>query len=167
MGGHCIPLDPTYLSWQVRRTSGHQFRILEEAQDINAQMPTYVAGRIADVLNHGGKAVNGAKVLVLGVSYKADVGDVRESPAVKVMSQLHRRGARLTFHDPYVESIDVNGGMLPRAALNARSLAGSDCVAILTPHRAYDLDWIAEHAELIFDARNAYNSHPHENVVRL
>jgi UDP-N-acetyl-D-glucosamine dehydrogenase len=168
VGGHCIPLDPTYLSWQVRRTAGRQFRILEQAQDINAQMPSYVATRVGDVLNEKGKAVNGAKVLVLGVSYKADVGDVRESPALKVMSQLSKRGAKVSFHDPYVESVTgVNGGVVTRTELSSRSLSGSDCVAILTPHSAYDLDWIADHAPLIFDARNAFNSYHRDNVVRL
>jgi UDP-N-acetyl-D-glucosamine dehydrogenase len=167
VGGHCIPLDPAYLSWQVRRAAGHQFRILEQAQDINAQMPAYVARRIGDVLNEQGKAVNGAKVLVLGVSYKADVGDTRESPALQVMTHLVRRGARLAFHDPYVDAVAFDGSQLTRTALSARSLADSDCVAILTPHKAYDLDWISDHAELIFDARNAFNSNRRENVVRL
>ena len=167
VGGHCIPLDPTYLSWQVRRMAGRQFRILEQAQDINAQMPSYAASRIGDLLNERGKAVNGAKVLVLGVSYKADVGDVRESPALRVMVQLSKRGAKVAFHDPYVDSVAVNGGVLTRTELSHRSLAASDCVAILTPHSAYDLEWIADHAALIFDSRNAYNSHHRENVVRL
>src|SRR2546427_3692454 len=94
VGGHCIPLDPAYLAWQVRRDAGHQFRILEQAQDINAQMPLYVASRIGDALNERGKAVKGANVLVLGVAYKPDVGDVREAPALKVIGMLHRRGAK-------------------------------------------------------------------------
>jgi UDP-N-acetyl-D-glucosamine dehydrogenase len=100
VGGHCVPLDPTYLSWQVRREAGHQFRILEQAEDINAQMPAYVASRIGDALNDAGKAVRGARILVLGVAYKVDVGDVRESPAIKVMKHLYRRGADVSFHDP-------------------------------------------------------------------
>ena len=103
VGGHCIPLDPAYLAWQVRRDVGRQFRILEQAQDVNAQMPGYVAARIGEALNEVGKAVKGAKILVLGVSYKPDVGDVRESPALRVMAALHRRGARVCFHDPFVD----------------------------------------------------------------
>jgi UDP-N-acetyl-D-glucosamine dehydrogenase len=167
VGGHCVPLDPTYLSWQVRREAGHQFRILEQAEDINAQMPTYVASRIGDALNDAGKAVRGANILVLGVAYKVDVGDVRESPAIKVMTHLHRRGADVSFHDPHVDEVKVNGDVLARSELTREALTASDCVTILTPHTAFDFDWIAGHARLIFDARNAY---PHErpaNVVRL
>ena len=92
VGGHCIPLDPTYLAWQVRRDIGHQFRILEQAQDVNAHMPGWVAARIGEALNEHAKALKGARVLVLGVAYKPDVGDVRESPSLRVMSALARRG---------------------------------------------------------------------------
>jgi UDP-N-acetyl-D-glucosamine dehydrogenase len=167
VGGHCIPLDPQYLAWQVRRDSGHQFRILEQAQDINAQMPGYVASRIGDVLNDAGKAMRGASVLVLGVAYKPDVGDTRESPTISVMRHLHRRGAAVSFHDPYVDAVSLNGVVLERTELTSRAVGSSDCVAILTPHGAYDLDWIATHAKMIFDARNAYSSETRENVVRL
>jgi UDP-N-acetyl-D-glucosamine dehydrogenase len=167
VGGHCIPLDPQYLAWQMRRDSGHQFRILEQAQDINAQMPGYVATRIGDALNDAGKAVRKASVLFLGVAYKPDLGDVRESPAVKVMAQLYKRGANVTFHDPYVESVAFNGAFLDRTELSQRALSRADCVAILTPHAAYDLDWIATHSRLIFDARNAYNFDRRPNVIRL
>lgn len=167
VGGHCIPLDPAYLAWQVRRDSGHQFRILEQAQDINAQMPGYVASRIGDTLNELGKPMKGANVLVLGVAYKPDVGDVRESPAVNVMSHLSRRGAKVSFHDPFVDHISVTGTVLDRMELTQRNVARADCVALLTPHRGYDLDWIARHANLIFDARNAYGPDRRTNVARL
>lgn len=167
VGGHCIPLDPTYLAWHIRREAGHQFRMLEQAQDINAQMPGYVASRIGDALNDAAKAVRGANVLVLGVTYKPDVGDTRESPAINLMTHLHKRGANVSFHDPYVDTVMLNTTVIKRTDLTHRVVEGSDCVAILTPHRAYDLDWIATHAKLIFDARNAYNSHHRPNVVRL
>ena len=167
VGGHCIPLDPTYLAWQIRREAGHQFRILEQAQDINAQMPGYVASRIGEVLNDAGKAVKGADILVLGVSYKEDVGDVRESPALAVMAHLLKRGANLEFHDPYVDAVTMNGTLLARTELTHRAVVRADCVAILTPHRAYEFDWIAEHAGLIFDARNAYGTDRRPNVVSL
>lgn len=167
VGGHCVPLDPTYLSWQVRREAGHQFRILEQAEDINAQMPAYVASRIGDALNDAGKAVRGADILVLGVAYKVDVGDIRESPAIKVMTHLHRRGANVSFHDPYVEAVNVNGDVLRRSQLTRKAISGSDCVAILTPHSAFDFEWIAAHSRLIFDARNAYPNGRRDNVVRL
>jgi nucleotide sugar dehydrogenase len=167
VGGHCIPLDPGYLAWQVRRDVGHQFRVLEEAEDINAQMPAWVTERIAGALNDRGRAVKDSKILVLGVAYKPDVADARESPAVKVINLLHRRGALLAFHDPYIEAISMNGGSLRRTDLTNTAVARADLVAVLTPHHAYDLEWVADHAKLVFDARNAYNGARRENVTRL
>jgi UDP-N-acetyl-D-glucosamine dehydrogenase len=167
VGGHCIPLDPTYLAWQVKRDAGHQFRILEQAQDVNAQMPGFVASRIADSLNDAGKATKGAQILVLGVAYKSDLADVRESPSITVMNHLYRRGAKIAFHDPYVDSVRVNGVILDRTELSLRTVARADCVALLTPHSAYDLDWIAVHSPLVFDARNAYGPDHRPNVIPL
>ncbi|MGH2579343.1 MAG: nucleotide sugar dehydrogenase [Actinomycetota bacterium] len=167
VGGHCIPLDPAYLAWQVRRDAGHQFRILEQAQDVNAQMPGYVATRIGEALNDAGKPVKGARVLVLGVAYKPDVGDIRESPSIGVMTMLARRGAQINFHDPYVEAAAVSGTVLARTELSHRAVSTADCVILLTPHRLYDLEWIADHAQLVFDARNAYGQEQRPNVIRL
>jgi UDP-N-acetyl-D-glucosamine dehydrogenase len=167
VGGHCIPLDPGYLAWHVRRDVGRQFRILEQAQDINAVMPQYVAARIGDALNERGRAVKDANILVLGVAYKEDVGDVRESPAIGVLNALKKRGAHVAFHDPFIRAITTDGLSLERTDLTGRSVARADCVALLTPHRTYDLDWIAETASLVFDARNAYESDRYPNVVRL
>ena len=167
VGGHCIPVDPAYLAWQVRRDAGRQFRILEEAQDVNAQMPAYVASRIADALNDHGRAMKGAHIVVLGVAYKPDVADVRESPALRVMSVLEKRGAKVSFHDPYVETVTYNGTSLTRTELTTRALTQADCVALLTPHQAYDLVWIASNADLVFDARNAFGSKRPGNVIRL
>jgi UDP-N-acetyl-D-glucosamine dehydrogenase len=167
IGGHCIPLDPAYLAWQMRRDVGRQFQLLEQAQDVNARVPEYVASRIGEALNDRGKAVRGARILVLGVSYKADVGDVRESPAAKVMAHLYKRGANLTFNDPFVEDVAVNGTTLRRSMLSHHVVSEADCVAVLTPHSAYDLNWVADHAAFVFDARNAYGSDRRPNVVRL
>ena len=167
VGGHCIPLDPTYLAWQMRRDVGHQFRVLEEAEDINAQMPAWVTGRMADALNECGKSVKDAKILVLGAAYKPDVGDIRESPAVRIINLLHRRGALLSFHDPFVEEIPLNGGTMRRTELTTQTVTRADLVAVLTPHSTYDLDWVAEHARLVFDARNAFGPAARSNVVRL
>lgn len=167
VGGHCIPLDPTFLAWQVRRDAGHQFRILEQAEDVNSQMPRYVAARIGEALNEEGKPLRESSVLVLGVAYKPDVGDVRESPALGVMKHLYRTRANVTFHDPHVESVSVNGDVLRRTELTLRAVAGADCVALLTPHSTYDLEWIAENAQLIFDAQNAFGANVPANVVRL
>jgi UDP-N-acetyl-D-glucosamine dehydrogenase len=167
VGGHCIPLDPTYLAWQVRRDVGHQFRILEQAQDVNAHMPGWVAARIGEALNEHAKPLKGAKVLVLGVSYKPDVGDVRESPSLRVMSALARRGAKLAFHDPFVDAVTLDGRRLARTELTARAVAGADLVALLVPHSGYDLEWLAGTAGLLFDARNAYGPGNPPNLVRL
>jgi nucleotide sugar dehydrogenase len=166
VGGHCIPLDPAYLTWQVRRDSGHQFRVVEVAHDINAQMPAWVAGRIAEALNDHGRAVKGAKVFVLGAAYKPDVGDVRESPSIRIMQFLHKRGANVTFHDPWVENVQLNGSNVRRSALTTQAVAVADLVAVLTPHSSYDLEWVADHARVVFDARNAV-APKRQNVVRL
>jgi nucleotide sugar dehydrogenase len=167
VGGHCIPLDPAYLAWQVRRDVGHQFRILEQAQDVNAHMPGWVAARIGEALNEHAKPLKGAKVLVLGVAYKPDVGDVRESPSLRVMSALARRGVKLAFHDPFVDAVTLDGKRLARTELTARAVAGADLVALLVPHSSYDLEWLAGTAGLLFDARNAYGPGTGPNLVRL
>jgi UDP-N-acetyl-D-glucosamine dehydrogenase len=167
VGGNCIPIDPMYLAWQVRRDAGFRFRLLEQAQEVNDAMPGYVADRIAEALNDHGKAVRGARIHVLGVAYKPDVAESRESPAIKVMDALHRRGARLSFSDPYIEEVALDGQALDRSDISQRTVAGADCVAILTPHRAFDVDWIASQARLVFDAQNAFGPRQLSNVVRL
>jgi UDP-N-acetyl-D-glucosamine dehydrogenase len=167
VGGHCIPLDPTYLAWQVRRDAGHQFRILEQAQDVNAQMPGWVAARIGEALNEHAKPLKGARLLIVGVAYKPDVGDIRESPALRVMAALDRRGARLAFHDPFVPAVTVNGGRLARTELTARAVAQADLVALLTPHGSYDVEWLAATAMLLFDACNRLGPGNRPNVIRL
>jgi nucleotide sugar dehydrogenase len=164
VGGHCIPLDPAYLTWQSRRDTGRPFRLVELAKDINDQMPAYVAGRIADALNERGLAVNGARLLALGVTYKPDVGDIRESAAVQVLAHLAGRGARLSFHDPFVTSLDEHGVRLQRSRLTDRAVAAADAVLLLTPHSTYDLDRIVDQAQLVFDARNATRRRGHPKV---
>jgi UDP-N-acetyl-D-glucosamine dehydrogenase len=167
VGGNCIPVDPRYLAWHVRRSAGIRFRTLEQAEEINQAMPPYVATRIGDALNEAGKAVNGAHVLVLGVSYKPGVGEVGESPSVKVMEILERRGAKVSFHDPHVEEVAVNGRGRSRVEITHRTVSTADCVALLTPHSSYDLDWLGDRATLVFDARNAFGPDRRHNVVRL
>jgi UDP-N-acetyl-D-glucosamine dehydrogenase len=167
VGGHCIPLDPTYLTWQVRRDADRRFRIVEQAQEINSEMPGWTASRIGEALNQVGKAMKGADVFVLGVAYKADLGDARESPALKVIGHLLRRGAKVSFHDPFVAEVGWNGWHLTRRELTTAAVRGADCVALLTPHAAYDLDWVAEHAKLVFDARNAFGLPRFQVVERL
>lgn len=155
VGGHCIPLDPAYLTWQSRRDTGRPFRLVELAKDINDQMPAYVARRIMDALNERGIAVRGARVFALGVTYKPDVGDVRESAALQVLAHLGQWGAEISFHDPFVARIDEHGLRLRRTPLTEDAIRQADAVLLLTPHSSYELPQIVEWASLLFDARNA------------
>jgi UDP-N-acetyl-D-glucosamine dehydrogenase len=167
VGGHCIPLDPTYLAWQSRRDTGRPFRLVEMAQDINAQMPTYVTQRVTETLNDRGLSIKGARIFALGVTYKPNVGDIRESAAIETLGLLKRRGARVSYHDPFVARLDDHGLRLRRTALTAQSLDAADCVLLLTPHDTYDLDLIVSASRLLFDARNATNCRSSSTVVAL
>jgi len=150
VGGHCIPIDPNYLSYKVRAELKHPFRFVELAQEINSRMPGYVVDRGAELLNTDAKAMNGAKVLLLGVTYKNDIADQRESPARPIARKLLQRGAVLSFHDPYVDSWQVDGREIPRAASPAEPV---DLTILLQAHSDYDLADIAAHAHLLFDTR--------------
>jgi nucleotide sugar dehydrogenase len=152
VGGHCIPIDPNYLSYKVR-TLGYPFRFVELAQEINARMPTYVADRAAELLNSNAKPLNGAGVLLLGVTYKKDIADQRESPAAPLARKLLGRGAVLTYHDPYVPQWHVGGTAVPRAGDLEAGVAGADLVILLQDHSAYDLDALSQRARLILDTR--------------
>ncbi len=167
IGGHCIPLDPTYLAWQIRRESGRRFGVLEASQDVNERMPNWVASRATELLNDQHRSVRGARVLVLGVAYKADVGDVRESPALLTMQLLHRRGADVRFHDFFVREAQLNGGRATCVADLETEVAEADVVLLLTPHSAYDLDAIADRAKVVLDTRNAYGSDRRPNIIPL
>lgn len=157
VGGHGIPGDQSL----------GDLRLVEQAHLVNSEMPEYVASRIEHALKEKGRELRGARILALGVTYKPDVGDALESPVLKVLNQLKSGGARLSYHDPYVPEVMLNGDVMARSQLTERSVEAADCVAILAPHKAYDLDWIARHAWLVFDARNAYGPDRRPNVVRL
>jgi UDP-N-acetyl-D-glucosamine dehydrogenase len=152
VGGHCIPIDPNYLSFKVR-SLGYPFRIVELAQEINSRMPTYVVDRAAELLNTNIKPLNGALVLVLGVTYKRDVADERESPARVVGRKLLSRGAKLRYHDPYVSEWVIGSEPVPRAAELYAEVAEADLVILLQDHSVYDLDRIARDARLVLDTR--------------
>jgi len=165
LGGHCIPIDPFYLSWKVKEV-GFEARFIELAGHVNGAMPHHVAQKIADALNTHAKAVRGSRVLVLGVSYKRDIDDFRESPAMDVMAELTIKGARVEYHDPYVPALAAHdwpgGEELLSVPLTTEALERADCVVILTDHRAFDYGLIAKHARLIVDSRNAIKgAHPH------
>ena len=154
VGGHCIPIDPNYLSYKVR-TLGYPFRFVELAQEINGRMPGYVTERAAELLNRNAQPVNGARVLLLGVTYKRDIADQRESPARPIARKLRARGAAVAYHDPHVPAWQVDGEAVPRAADLAAAVAAADLVIVLQPHRDYDLAQIARSARLLLDTRGA------------
>jgi len=166
VGGHCIAIDPSYLSWRVGQRTGHRLNFVEHAQEVNARMPGFVAQRIAQALNERGKPVRGSKVLAIGVTYKADVKDVRESPALGVLERLHDAGARIAYHDPFVPSLQVDGLRLRSRALTPALLARQDCVVVLTAHSGVDFGEVVRHAPLVFDARGVTRGR-RSNVVRL
>lgn len=166
LGGHCIPIDPHYLSWKLR-TLNYTARFIELAAEINSHMPDYVVNKIGDALNDERKAIKGSRILVLGVAYKRDVGDVRESPALDVIHLLNERGGAVSYHDPFVPTVRLDGVSLSSVELTAEALAAADCVVIVTDHRAFDWAWVADNARLIVDTRNALTDPGKARVVRL
>ncbi len=165
LGGHCIPIDPHYLSWKLR-TLNYTARFIELAAEVNSHMPDYVVGKIADGLNDNRKAINGSRILILGVAYKRDVGDVRESPALDVIHLLQERGAEIVYHDPYVPDLAHEGFPLSSIELDEQSVREADCVVVITDHSSYDWEWIANHARLLVDTRHAVKASP-GRLIRL
>jgi UDP-N-acetyl-D-glucosamine dehydrogenase len=153
VGGHCIPLDPYYLAWKSKEYDVHT-RFIELAGEINENMPYFVATKLQRVLNQMGKCLNGSTILVLGVTYKADIEDPRESPATKVMELLHKEGADLQYVDPYTPSLVIGGQQYTSQKLTQELLRQSACALILTAHSAFDYELIVEHAPVVFDTRN-------------
>jgi UDP-N-acetyl-D-glucosamine dehydrogenase len=154
LGGHCIPIDPHYLSWKLK-TLNYYARFIELAGDINSHMPEWVIERIIALLNDQGKSVKGSKIVILGVAYKKNIMDVRESPALDVMELLEGFGAKISYNDPYVPSIKLNKACLKSVKLAAPLLKESDLTIILTDHTDYDYQWVVDNSKLIFDTRNA------------
>ncbi|MEV5959241.1 nucleotide sugar dehydrogenase [Streptomyces sp. NPDC051987] len=152
VGGHCIPIDPNYLSYKVR-SLGYEFRFVELAREINAHMPEYVVRRAQDLLNHEGRALHGSRVLLLGVTYKPDVADQREAPAVPVARLLREREAEIAFHDPFVPAWFVDGEAVPRVTDVMAAVRSHDLTILLQDHSAYDLPALGDEARLLFDTR--------------
>lgn len=163
VGGHCLPIDPSYLSWQVKRTLGHNFRFVELANDINDHMPAHVVSRIGLMLNRAGKPYNGSRLLVLGLAYKKNSGDTRESPAIEVVKRLNRLGAEVRIADPCVEPGDFPADVIPVSATE-HELAEADAVIVLTDHDMFDFGLIQRASRRVFDTRNRCRG---ENVERL
>jgi len=158
LGGHCIPIDPFYLTW-VARQYGSSTRFIELAGEVNTAMPAYVISKIADALNDVGKAVKGSRVLILGMAYKKDVDDPRESPGFELMDLLLKKGAVVTYNDPHIPKLPAMRHYphlkMSSQPLTAEFLGNHDCVLIATDHSAYDTAWVVQHARLVVDTRNA------------
>jgi UDP-N-acetyl-D-glucosamine dehydrogenase len=163
IGGHCIPLDPHYLSWKARQ-HGFDSRFISLAEEVNSRMPEHVVQLVADGLNDEQKAVKGSNVLLLGVAYKRDVDDVRESPALSIIDRLRTKGANVRYHDPFVKElrfddahIEASGESLSSVPLTDEELAAADCLIIVTDHSEIDYKRVCATAPLIVDTRNALN----------
>ena len=169
LGGHCIPIDPVYLSWKAKQ-SGFDPRFIELAGHINGAMPHYVVEKVAEALNSRRKAVNGSNVLIVGVAYKRDIDDLRESPALDVMGLLHGKGARVSYADPHIPEVDARSwsgqDALRSVPATAETFGQYDCIVIVTDHKDFDYRAMVERADIIVDTRNAIKfSAP--NVFRL
>lgn len=154
LGGHCVPIDPQYLAWKVQ-TLNYKARFIEVASEINGQMPRYVVERVISAMNEAGKCLKGSQILVVGVAYKRDVGDIRESPALDIIGLLHECKAHVDYADPYVPRLSLKEKTLAAVPLDDERLHSADCVIIATDHRAFDYAHIARAASLIVDTRNA------------
>ncbi len=155
LGGHCIPIDPHYLSWKLKSLN-YYARFIELAGEINSQMPEYVVDRIGQLLNQRfARSINKSSILVLGVAYKPDIKDTRESPALDVITLLEDKGAKIQYNDPFIPEIDWNGSMRKSVKLTAALIRKADLTVILTHHSGYDYQWIVDQSRAVFDARNA------------
>jgi UDP-N-acetyl-D-glucosamine dehydrogenase len=156
LGGHCIPIDPHYLAWKMRGLD-YRTRFIDVASEVNSEMPAFWVGKVAEQLNADAKSVRGSKILVLGVAYKKDIDDVRESPAVDILRLLQQQGADVVYHDPYVPELREDNVSARSVALSSEEVASADCVVIVTDHSNLDYDLLRSHANRIVDTRNVLN----------
>jgi UDP-N-acetyl-D-glucosamine dehydrogenase len=165
LGGHCIPVDPHYLSWKIKQI-GYEPRFIQLASEINGGMPHFVVNKVQAALNQRRQAVNGSHIHLAGVAYKRDISDVRESPALDIIGLLQRLGARVTYSDPYVPRVELEGSMLEATELEANCEA-ADCVVIVTDHRSVDYQDLLQRSKLVVDSRNALRGVEDDRIVRL
>jgi UDP-N-acetyl-D-glucosamine dehydrogenase len=154
LGGHCIPIDPLYLSWKLRALN-YTARFIELASEINTGMPRYVVTKVQDALNDVERSIKGANILVLGVAYKPDIDDLRESPALDVIGLLEKKGASVVYHDPYIPSFRHEDSVMYSVPDMMEAVKQADCVVIVTNHHSYDYSAVLREARLIVDTRNA------------
>lgn len=165
LGGHCIPVDPYYLTWKAKM-NGFEPRLIELAGHINSQMPAFTVSHVADALNERQKSLKGSKILVLGVTYKRNTNDIRESPALEVLHGLYEKGAFVYYSDPYVPSLEIGNRTLKSTATTPEILQSMDCVLVLTDHSNLNYEMIAAHSFLLLDKRNALRNFSGSNVIR-
>ncbi|MDZ4169808.1 MAG: nucleotide sugar dehydrogenase [Coriobacteriia bacterium] len=166
LGGHCIPIDPFYLSWKAREYDFHT-EFIELAGKVNENMPYYVVTRLMSALNSRRKSLAGSRILVLGVAYKSDIDDMRESPAIKIIERLIENDAEVVYHDPWVAEYNEGGRAVPFVELTDDEVSRADAVLVVTGHRNVDYDLVVRSADLVLDTRDALNRFDSENVVRL
>ncbi len=164
-GGHCIPLDPFYLSWKAKQFD-FSTRFIELAGEINDKMPEYVVNKAAETLNKDKKSINGSKILIIGMAYKKDINDIRESPSINVAKKLLIKGAEIVYHDPYVPKVDILNTKYYSEDLSSDLIKNSDLVLILTDHSHIDFDMVSKYANLIYDSRNVTND-KYNNIFKL
>ncbi len=165
IGGHCIPCDPVFLSWKAKKL-GYKTKMIDLALEMNRYMPHYVVERVQEVLEEANKSIDNANILILGVTYKKDVKDLRESPALEIIEYLQHAKAKVTFSDPYIPYIKLNGINLKGTKLTKANLKKSDCVVLITDHSDTDYNFVQQNSKLIFDTRNVYKG-KFDNVVKL
>jgi UDP-N-acetyl-D-glucosamine dehydrogenase len=166
IGGHCIPLDPYYLANKAMEYDFHT-RFIELAAGINENMPYYVVSQVMEALNNFGKSLKGANVLVLGVAYKKDIADLRESPSLKIIQLLREKGARTSYNDPYIPVVRLGRDTLESVKLSDKNLNSADCVLLATPHKCYDLKKIVAASKLVYDSRGVTRGMDGDNIIRL
>ncbi len=166
IGGHCIPIDPVYLTWRMK-VYNYRTRFIELATDINNEMPYYVVNRLSDIMNEKGKSIKNSKIFILGVTYKKDVNDLRESSAIPVIEEILHRGGKVSYNDPYVDAIHENRLNLKSVKLTKKALSTSDCTVILTDHSVYDYHWIVKNSRLVFDTKNGTRGIKDSRIVKL
>ncbi|MGE0443167.1 MAG: nucleotide sugar dehydrogenase [Gemmatimonadales bacterium] len=158
LGGHCIPIDPHYLAWKMRGLN-YKTRFIDLAGELNTEMPLFWVRKVNDALNDAGKSVKGASVMVVGVAYKPDIDDIRESPALDIIRLLEGRGAKVSYHDPYVPEFIEDGHAAKSVPFTKDTVAAADCIMIVTDHKALDYGLIAKHGKVVVDTRNAMKRH--------
>ncbi len=167
VGGHCISIDPTYLSWKAAQQLGHRVEFIEHANEVNNRMPDYVVTRVGEALNDAGKPIKGSSILGIGVAFKPGVEDLRESPSLAVLDRLAKKGACVGYHDPFVPTCTVGGERMTSLALDAETVGAHDLVAILTPHPGLDVPGLVRDARMVFDTRGVTRGIDAAHVVRL